>query len=96
MAFFQSLTVAASLSFPIIKDNGQLKISLVQTEGHVQRGMLWNDFNPENTVILEGIPHCSPSELESYIESEIHHEQIHLIQTVGSPSTALLTSLQGK
>lgn len=84
-----------SLPVTIDKDRVQLSISMAPMKGQLQRTMLLNDFNSENTVIVENIPPCALSELETYIESETHSEQFHLLRTDESPSSALLTCLQG-
>ena len=78
----------------IDNERAQLTISKASVTELLQWTMPLNDFSTEDTVIVETIPPCDSSELEMYIESVTHCE-CHLIRTKESPSTALLTGLQG-
>lgn len=77
----------------IDNDGKKLEISMAPDSGQVPL----NGCNSENTIILENIPPCDTPVLEMYIENETECGQVHLIQTEDpeSPSSALLTGLQG-
>ena len=71
---------------------------MAPADGQLQWELLasWNDYNADNTVIIRNIkPDCDLFELEECIQNETHIEQAHVKRTKDSPSSALLTNLQG-
>ena len=77
-------------------NNDQLRISTAPVKRQLYRKMPLNDCNSENTVIVGNIPPCESSFLEMYVESEAQLERTaHMMRTDFSPSSALLTRLQG-
>ena len=71
---------------------------MAPADGQLQWKLLgsWNNYNADNTVIIRNIkPDCNLYELEECIQNETHIEQAHVKRTKDSPSSALLTNLQG-